>query len=81
MKMKLNKGKTPKKYESKSLKRSKTAIKLIRGGGCNAPDVVSQYINPPGSVMSAGLEGTTNIFHQKKPELQKNLFQTNLNNP
>jgi hypothetical protein len=64
MKMKLNKGKTPKKYESKSLKRSKTAIKLIRGGGCNAPDVVSQYINPPGSVMSAGLEGTTNIFQR-----------------
>jgi hypothetical protein len=64
MKMKLNKGKTPKKYESKSQKRGKTAIKLIRGGGCDAPDVVSGYISPPGSVMSAGLDGTTNIFQR-----------------
>jgi hypothetical protein len=64
MKMKLNKGKNPKKYESKSQKRGKTAIKLIRGGGCDAPDVSTQYINPPGSVMSAGLEGTTNIFQR-----------------
>jgi hypothetical protein len=64
MKMKLNKGKTPKKYESKTQKRGKTAFKLIKGGGCDAPDVVSQYINPPGSVMSAGLEGTTNIFQR-----------------
>ncbi len=65
MKMKSkSKEKKAKKYESKSQKRAKTAIKLIRGGGCDAPDVVSQYINPPGSVMSAGLEGTTNIFQR-----------------
>ncbi len=63
MKMKL-KEKKAKKYESKSQKRGKTVFKLIRGGGCDAPDVVSQYINPPGSVMSAGLEGTTNIFQR-----------------
>jgi hypothetical protein len=41
----------------------KQKYKLIKGGGCDAPDVVSNYINPPHeSVPANHLEGTDNIF-------------------
>jgi hypothetical protein len=45
-------------------KSNKYALRILRGGGNNAPDVVTQYINPMGHQMSRGLEGTANIFQK-----------------
>jgi hypothetical protein len=50
--------------QKKSQKKEKYSVKLFSGGGCSAPDVVSQYINPMCHTMTQGFEGTTNIFQR-----------------
>ena len=49
----------------KSQKRAKNSMRLIRGGGgCTAPDVVSQYISPLCHNMTRDIVGTSNIFQR-----------------
>ena len=48
----------------KSQKRAKHSMRLIRGGGCTAPDVVSQYISPLCHNMTKDIVGTSNIFQR-----------------
>ena len=50
--------------QKKSQKQDKHTVKLFSGGGCEAPDVVSQYISPMCHKMTQGFEGTTNIFQK-----------------
>lgn len=50
--------------KNKSQKKSHSNMKLITGGGCDAPDVVSQYINPPHFNPTGTIEGTQNIFQR-----------------
>ena len=50
---------------SKKVKRSgANVVKLFRGGGCTAPDIVSQYISPPNSNIPAGYDGVQSIFQR-----------------
>ena len=39
-------------------------VKLFRGGGCSAPEIVSQYISPPNSHIPAGYDGVQSIFQR-----------------
>lgn len=39
-------------------------VKLFRGGGCSAPEIVSQYISPPNSNIPAGYDGVQSIFQR-----------------
>ena len=48
----------------KKHKKSALSVRLLRGGGCSAPDVVSHYISPPHSNIPAGYEGMNNIFQR-----------------
>ena len=48
----------------KKQKKSALSVRLLRGGGCSAPDVVSHYISPPHSNIPAGYEGMNNIFQR-----------------
>ena len=56
--------KNSKNTKSTKKRNNKYALRLLRGGGNNAPDVVTQYINPLGHQMSKGFEGTANIFQR-----------------
>jgi hypothetical protein len=51
---------------NKQTKKQRTdkSVRLIRGGGCAAPDVVSQYISPMCHTMTKGFEGSSNIFQK-----------------
>jgi hypothetical protein len=53
-----------KKRLSQKRKNKTNFIRLIKGGGCSAPDVVSQYISPMCHTMTKGFEGTSNIFQK-----------------
>lgn len=53
-----------KKRLSQKIKKKSNCMKLIRGGGCQAPDVVSQYISPMCHQMTQNIEGTYNIFQR-----------------
>jgi hypothetical protein len=59
---------TPKsksKNQSKKQKKSQpTVVRLLKGGGCDAPDVVSHYISPPNSNIPAGYGGVESIFRR-----------------
>jgi hypothetical protein len=62
---------------SKKVKRSgANVVKLFRGGGCTAPDIVSQYISPPNSNIPAGYDGVQSIF--QRVFYTPGLAQTNL---
>jgi hypothetical protein len=39
-------------------------MRLFRGGGCSAPEIVSQYISPPNSNIPAGYHGVQSIFQR-----------------
>ena len=52
------------KHQKKSQKNERHSVKLFSGGGCQAPDVVSQYISPLCHTMTKGFEGTDNIFQR-----------------
>lgn len=58
------------KYNKKKIsshkknKKNVNVVRLLRGGGCSAPDVVSHYISPPHSNIPAGYEGMNNIFQR-----------------
>jgi hypothetical protein len=56
---------TNKSNRSKKQKKSDPMIvKLLKGGSCNAPDVVSHYISPPHSNIPAGYDGVESIFRR-----------------
>lgn len=59
--VKHNKKKTT---SHKKNKKNVNVVRLLRGGGCSAPDVVSHYISPPHSNIPAGYEGMNNIFQR-----------------
>ena len=61
VKLKHNKKKTS---SHKKHKKTVNVVRLLRGGGCSAPDVVSHYISPPHSNIPAGYEGIDNIFQR-----------------
>ncbi len=54
-----------KNNRSKKVKKAKANVmKLFRGGGCSAPEIVSQYISPPNSSIPAGYHGVQSIFQR-----------------
>ena len=61
VKLKHNKKKTT---SHKKHKKTVNVVRLLRGGGCSAPDVVSHYISPPHSNIPAGYQGIDNIFQR-----------------
>jgi hypothetical protein len=52
------------KLSHKHKKKGPNVIKLLVGGGCSAPDVVSHYISPPNSNIPAGYNGVQSIFQR-----------------
>ena len=55
----------PRSYHSKKQKKKgPTVVRLLTGGGCSAPDVVSHYISPPNSNIPAGYDGVQSIFQR-----------------
>jgi hypothetical protein len=68
-----------KKRLSQKRKNKSNCMKLIRGGGYEAPDVVSQYINPMCHKMTQGFDGVDNIF--QKVFTGPGAAETNLNVP
>jgi hypothetical protein len=52
------------KLSKKPAKKNPRIVKLLVGGGCNAPDVVSHYISPPNSNIPAGYNGVQSIFQR-----------------
>ena len=59
--VKHNKKKTT---SHKKHKKTVNVVRLLKGGGCSAPDVVSHYISPPHSNIPAGYQGIDNIFQR-----------------
>ncbi len=68
-----------KKRLSQKRKNKSNCMKLIRGGGCEAPDVVSQYISPMCHNMTQDYNGVDNIF--QRTFLTAPAAETNLNVP
>jgi hypothetical protein len=58
------KNKSRSRPSKKIKKASPNVIKLLKGGGCSAPDIVSQYISPPNSGIPAGYDGVQSIFQR-----------------
>lgn len=52
------------KQSKKQKKRQPVVVRLLKGGGCSAPDVVSHYISPPNSNIPAGYGGVESIFRR-----------------
>jgi hypothetical protein len=52
------------KLSKKQIKKGPNVVKLLVGGGCSAPDVVSHYISPPNSNIPGGYNGVQSIFQR-----------------
>ncbi len=52
------------KQSKKQKKSQPVVVRLLKGGGCDAPDVVSHYISPPNSNIPAGYGGVESIFRR-----------------
>jgi hypothetical protein len=62
--VKVKHNKKNKNLSHKKNKKSGINVRLLRGGGCSAPDVVSHYISPPHSNIPVGYQGMDNIFQR-----------------
>ncbi len=52
------------KRSKKQKKSEPLVVRLLKGGSCAAPDVVSHYISPPHSNIPAGYGGVESIFRR-----------------